>query len=230
MMNAMKSDKLGLEYEVLAEKILLFPNACPDPVASIAWMEAKDDSAWYENASEWNDLLGGPARHDNFIDFPSQEEADVVTEVFRTFAKLYDEVLTDIPESGYKQSDEQYNGVRYRLGGDAKNHVDQPNDDDIGMLNICIYLNDDYVGGELGFVQEQERKVNNTTPDPTKDLMYYPKAGDMVVFPGHFWHYAMPTVSGTKYLTLVKTFVAREGMEPGVPMDSYTDEYPNSER
>ena len=220
-----KSVKLGLDYKELAHKILYFPKACSDPQGVIEYLESMPEE-WYENASEWNELLGGPARHDCHVAFPSQEEADIVTDVFQTFAHRYGETLKELKDSGYDQKDVEYNAARYRLGGEAKNHVDQPTADDIGLINICIYLNDDYVGGELGFILDEDRKYDNAHPDPEKDLMYAPEAGDILVFPGHFWHYALPTKEGTKYLVLIKTFVQRdeEFEYTGMGMNDYQDD------
>ena len=221
-----KSVKLGLDYEEWAHKVLYFPKACPDPEASIAYLESMPDE-WYENASEWNELLGGPARHDQHVAFPSQEEADVVSDVFATFAEKYGETLRDERAGNYKKEDVEYNAARYRLGGEAKNHVDQPTADDIGLINICIYLNEDYEGGELGFIFDEDRKHDNAEPDLEKDFLYKPESGDIVVFPGHFWHYALPTRAGTKYLVLIKTFVKREGEEfeyIGVEMTDYMND------
>lgn len=205
-----KSVRLGLDYEELAHKILYFPAACPDPEGTIAYLESMPDE-WYENASEADDE--GAARHDSFVAFPSQAEADVVSDVFVTFAEKYGEVLRDERGGNFKQEDVEYNAARYRLGGDAKNHVDQPTHEDIGLVNICIYLNDDYEGGELGFIFDEDRQHDNAEPDLERDLVYKPKRGDVLVFPGHFWHYALPTISGTKYLSLIKTFVEREGLK-----------------
>lgn len=205
-----KSVRLGLDYEEWAHKILYFPAACPDPEGTIAYLESMPDE-WYENASEADDE--GAARHDSFVAFPSQAEADVVSDVFVTFAEKYGEVLRDERGGNFKQEDVEYNAARYRLGGDAKNHVDQPTHEDIGLVNICIYLNDDYEGGELGFIFDEDRQHDNAEPDLERDLVYKPKRGDVLVFPGHFWHYALPTISGTKYLSLIKTFVEREGLK-----------------
>ena len=47
------------------------------------------------------------------------------------------------------------------------------------------------------------------------------------MFPGHFWHYALKTTEGTKYLVLIKTFVEREGGDfeyTGVDMVDYQDD------
>lgn len=226
-----KSLNLGLEYEELAHKILYFPKACSDPQGVIDYLESMPEE-WYENSSEWNELLGGPARHDCHVAFPSQEEADIVSDVFQTFCEKYGETLKDERAGRYQKEDLEYNAARYRLGGEAKNHVDQPTPEDIGLLNICIYLNEDYEGGELGFVLDEDRKHDNAFPDTERDLMYVPKTGDILVFPGHFWHYALPTKKGTKYLVLIKTMVQREGIdaeyvgvdEDGIQMNDYMND------
>jgi len=212
---------------------LFFPKACSDPKGVIEYLESRPEE-WYENASEWNELLGGPARHDCHVAFPSQEEADIVTDVFVTFCEKYGETLKD-GRTSWEQKDVEYNAARYRLGGEAKNHVDQPTAEDIGLLNICIYLNDDYEGGELGFVLDEDRKHDNAAPDLEKDLMYTPEAGDIIIFPGHFWHYALPTKKGTKYLVLIKTMVEREGLDAeytGVDEDGSVqmNDYMNDDR
>jgi len=86
--------------------------------------------------------------------------------------------------------------LRYGLGGKYGMHSDADSfcseqqrfyrfiDRDFSML---IYLNDDYVGGELEF-----KGLN---------FRYQPKAGDLVIFPSNhiFSHESLPIISGTKY-------------------------------
>ena len=204
-----KSSKLGLDYEVMAEKVLLFPGAVPDPEGSIAHMNAHQ-SQWYENDSEYDHTLpDGVTRDDCFIEFSSQEEADVVTEVFKTFTDMYNmEWKNKEWEQGFKKETVQYNGIRYRDGGHLGSHKDQPVDYDIGLLNICMYLNDDYDGGEIGFDYID-------IPD------YKPKRGDVMVFPGHFDHYGARATNGIKYMVCVKMYVDGEGVQPLVEKKSF---------
>ena len=80
-------------------------------------------------------------------------------------------------------------------------HSDSPryHEDEPGfkqMLSLTIYLNDDYEGGEIQFLNDKENKL----------VTYKPKAGDMTIFPSFhpFWHAAKPVVSGSnKYLLRV---------------------------
>lgn len=197
------TDKLGLEYSELVPRVLYFPKAIKDPQKSIDYMEAKNE--WYANDSEYNEAIGGTPRHDCYIDFPSQEEADIFTEVYNTYNKLYGYkwLESDREKFGYSKDDVEYNGVRYVLGGEAKTHRDQPVEHDIGLTNICYYPNDDYEGGELGFDFEEV-------------ALYKPVAGDILVFPGHYDHYALPTTKGTKYLVLTKAYMVGPGIKtPG---------------
>ena len=83
-------------------------------------------------------------------------------------------------------SDEGYNLLRYEVGEEYKEHVDCGNGV-FRTLSAILYLNDDYVGGELVF--------------PELDLVIKPKAGDLLLFPSNFSyvHKAAPITSGTKY-------------------------------
>lgn len=194
-----KTKNLGIDYEEWAPRVLYFPAAMPDPQGSIQHMEDTDE--WYANDSEYNEEIGGTPRDDCHIRFPNQIEADVVTECFRAYNDLYGHEFLDkeFARNGYHESDIEYNGVRYRVGGEAKTHRDQPVEHDIGLVNICLYPNEDYEGGELGF-------------DFLDIPLYKPGAGDIIIFPGNFDHYALPTKSGKKYLVLLKVFVTGPGI------------------
>jgi predicted 2-oxoglutarate/Fe(II)-dependent dioxygenase YbiX len=58
---------------------------------------------------------------------------------------------------------------------------------------VLIYLNDDYEGGEIEFVNF--------------DIKIKPKAGTLIMFPSNYpySHIAHPVISGTKYA--VSTFL-----------------------
>ena len=199
-----------LEYEILLDKCLLFRNADPDAAGAIQYMEDKNE--WYENPSEYNEHdPNGIPRDDCYIDFPSEESASVLSKAFQIWMDLYGKQSRDPDKMPLKKEDVEYNGVRYRIGGHAGDHVDQPTEDDIGLVNACIYLNDDYEGGELGFPK------NPDVPE------YKPQPGDITIFPGHLWHYANPVTSGVKYLSLIKIHVDDKGTvrDPNMPWETY---------
>ena len=194
------------EAEVMADRVVLWRKAVKDPARYIEHSEALPDE-WYENTSEINAELGGAVRHDQHIGMPDQEIADYMTEAFQDYCKMYDKIPDYYLQEGIKPGQPMWNVLRYKVGGYAGSHKDQPGGDDINYLNACIYLNDDYTGGEIGF-------------DEIEDIeSYKPGAGDIMIFPCHFDHYALPTRRGTKYVALMKVFVANgDGTNyPGAP-------------
>ena len=62
------------------------------------------------------------------------------------------------------------------------------------IITFTFYLNDDYEGGEVEFIDEAENKV----------ITYKPKAGDVTVFPAGlpFWHSAKAVTSGNNKVFL----------------------------
>jgi hypothetical protein len=67
------------------------------------------------------------------------------------------------------------------------------------LLTITMYLNDDYDGGELSFLNEETSEV----------IHYRPKAGDITVFPSDkpYWHGVEKIKSGDRYV--VRTFLSK---------------------
>lgn len=85
---------------------------------------------------------------------------------------------------------EAFNFVKYLPGEFFKVHADH------GPYYTCtvsavVYLNDDYVGGEIEF--------------PRHNLILKPKAGDIILFPSNFVyeHASLNISSGTKYSVVV---------------------------
>lgn len=67
-------------------------------------------------------------------------------------------------------------------------------------VSAVIYINDDYVGGDLKFP-----RLDN--------LVYKPKAGDIAIFPSNYVyeHASLPMQSGTKYCVVVMTDINELG-------------------
>jgi predicted 2-oxoglutarate/Fe(II)-dependent dioxygenase YbiX len=81
---------------------------------------------------------------------------------------------------------ESFNILRYQHGQEYKAHYDGGTESK-RSISVIFYLNDDYEGGELEFVNF--------------DLKIKPKAGTLYVFPSSYpyAHIAHPVTSGTKY-------------------------------
>ena len=81
---------------------------------------------------------------------------------------------------------EGYNLLRYKTGQEYKAHYDGGTS--IGRaISALMYLNDDYEGGELEFVNF--------------GIKIKPRAGMMILFPSNYAysHISHPVISGTKY-------------------------------
>ena len=82
--------------------------------------------------------------------------------------------------------DEGLSLLRYEVGEEYKEHNDSGSGN-LRTLSAILYLNDNYVGGELEFTN-----IGRIVP---------PVAGQMIIFPSNFCypHRALPITSGTKY-------------------------------
>lgn len=83
-------------------------------------------------------------------------------------------------------SNEPYNLLKYEPGDHYPNHYD--GNTSLGRhISAILYLNDDYVGGELYF--------------KNFDITIKPQAGMLVLFPSNYayQHQALPVLKGTKY-------------------------------
>ena len=97
---------------------------------------------------------------------------------------------------------EAFNFVKYEGAGTHFNiHADH------GPAYNCtvsavIYINDDYVGGDLNFP-----RLDN--------LVYKPRVGDIAVFPSNYIyeHASLPMESGTKYCVVIMTDINKLGHE-----------------
>ncbi len=103
--------------------------------------------------------------------------------------------------NAYKQSlnirdqivdEENYSLLRYNPGQYYREHYDGPTAS-ARSVSVLIYLNDDYEGGEIEFMNFNEKLK--------------PKAGTVILFPSNYAyrHIAHPVISGTKYV--ITTFL-----------------------
>jgi hypothetical protein len=133
-----------------------------------------------------NSTAFGPRNQDN------AELYDMHEEVFRAVKKCVDDYGNNwgVGIASY----EAFNFVKYDgPGTHFKVHADH-GPTYVCTISVCVYLNDDYEGGELWF--------------PRMDgLTIKPKAGDIAVFPSTYIyeHASEEMISGVKYAVVIMT-------------------------
>ena len=82
----------------------------------------------------------------------------------------------------------EYNaGSKMSAHSDRYSYLKKDGNQVVPSLTAILYLNDDYVGGEIDFIHD--------------DLCIKPKAGSMVVFPSDKQHEVLEILSGNRYMT-----------------------------
>jgi hypothetical protein len=82
----------------------------------------------------------------------------------------------------------EYNvGSKMSEHSDIYSYVKKNNQPVAPSLTAILYLNDDYVGGEINFVKD--------------NMSIKPKAGSMFVFPSNKQHEVLEITSGNRYMT-----------------------------
>ena len=188
----MMKKKNSSSYEVIAPRVLRFPKALGE-FDFVKFLEESNPN-WQDNFAIRDE--DGPSRKEVSIDFTAIDEpwivyAKKVLECYITYCK---EILntdyiwdTNITET--------YGDVihisKYRAGGYVDPHADEDFETDNGVYTLIWYLNDNYQGGELGFI------------DP--DLEMKPEAGDIFIYPSFYIHYSKPVLSGHKYISIQRS-------------------------
>jgi predicted 2-oxoglutarate/Fe(II)-dependent dioxygenase YbiX len=129
--------------------------------------------------------------------YRTNQEFSISTQLsHETIKKLDDNIFNEITQlvGDYATrydigslTDEGYNILKYENGTEYKQHHDCGGIHKDRVVSILVYLNDNYIGGELEF--------------PMFNFKYKPNAGDIILFPSNytFAHIAHPVTSGTKY-------------------------------
>jgi len=153
------------------------------------------DSTTIENQSS-NNSVQSPVRTSSQLHITSDFNSDKLTELDNLYTKI---VFTRL--GSYKEkfgigedlyNPENFQLLKYEVGQYFHSHYDSYPAVN-RSISVLIYLNDDYEGGEIEFVNF--------------DIKIKPKAGTLIMFPSNYpyRHIAHPVISGTKYA--VSTFL-----------------------
>lgn len=133
------------------------------------------------------------------------------SQLYDIHEKIFRAVKFCVDDYGYYwgvgiNSYEAFNFVKYEgAGTHFKIHADH-GPTYVTTVSIVVYLNDDYVGGELWF--------------PRFDLTFKPQAGDIAVFPSTYIyeHASQDMIEGTKYsVVIMSDYNDRDNVNQRVP-------------
>ena len=187
------NDTDSLEYEVIAPDIYRFPRLLkrvPDLLSHMLEIADRWDSehvGHYEDNIRYKTILtldrSNPA---------VREYSDVIANAILLFCDTAGVELSDI-DSGYRHSGLSMDDVyltKQGPGGYTVPHTDEGINEPDGTHSVLLYFNDDYEGGELGFL----------------DIGYRikPTAGDVFIFGCHHRHDASEVLVSDKYLSVFR--------------------------
>jgi predicted 2-oxoglutarate/Fe(II)-dependent dioxygenase YbiX len=177
--------------EIIGGCIAVWENAWPNTQKTILDLEKAISETAYTN---WNDAwtLGGVGKRTN-KDFGLKTNARE-HETIRTISNDYYSLIASSAEwyaNHFKITEpiytpEEFNVLKYQTGQEYEAHYDGSTLTK-RVISPILYLNDDYIGGELEFVNQK--------------ITIKPKAGTFYIFPANFAfaHIAHPVKEGTKY-------------------------------
>jgi predicted 2-oxoglutarate/Fe(II)-dependent dioxygenase YbiX len=191
-----------MNYEILAENALHFPNLLETPEDYISfctdeaellgipkedWVAGGDDSRYIygeiwvlKRSHESERVQSLLAAYDKALLTSCEEFMQYLgvdqESIDATIETLKNNRMPAITVKKY------FEGERLGLHPD----IDPSNTDDVLYLTISFYYNDDYVGGELGFDGGARVK---------------PTPGSVVIFPSKYFHESLTVSSGIKYVS-----------------------------
>lgn len=193
-----------LNPEIYAEKIFYYKNIIDDPYSIIDFLENEDEEYQNNNGigkwEEWktsSDEQYQFGEKKNINTEKAKRAEDRIKNIYDTINFAINKVLDDYKEKtgddiGSLQS---YGIAKYFPGREMGEHVDfdlksvdSKKINLIPTISSILYINSDYVGGELEF--------------PKQGFSIKPDAGSMVIFPSvkPFYHKSTEIVEGYKYM------------------------------
>lgn len=197
---------MSLDYRVLDLGLVYYKNAIPDPQFIIDTVndvdkrfnagehgdrptEVKSWNAWTYGDMTFNWQKFFPeSKNISSDDYYAKEMIAVADMLYSSLDNAfahYTNVLYPFAAKNIKNREESIHLLRYEKGGHLPAHQDQGISSRV--LSSVMYLNDDYDGGEIEFMQS--------------GVKLRPEAGSIVFFPSNFLyiHEVYPITSGSRY-------------------------------
>ena len=172
------------------------------------WNDWFDGGARENDLSKW-DIMGDPKGKDKLVDWDRtyqdlgntwpKKEMPLTEAHIKAYEiiKLIDEPFKDVIDYYWSQHpslpkpkyiSKNYPIRKYKTGGFMGKHIDINRHTPSMDISILIYLNDDYVGGELEYINDTNNRVKII---PQKKLV--------VIMNNQLEHRVLPITSGVRY-------------------------------
>lgn len=184
-------------YQSLGDRIVLIKKAVSNPELLI---KIAEESAWTENHSQgYSD--NKTRRYETSIEITATSTTNIeflreLQGALDTYASILGSKVDISARSIFIESSEldgiswDFHISKYTEGGLVSSHTDEDYSEDLGIYSIILYLNDDYASGEVGFNDY--------------GVEIKPSAGDVLIFPCHYWHYSNAVSGGDKYMSIFR--------------------------
>jgi len=179
---------------IIKHDVVIFDNFVKDEFCDLFIEFFKKQTTWTKSVTYGETEAGldpsSSPRQSTQIMLANYPNADkLVFSIFNRSLNVYRTIYEHVEVRG----DEGYSLLRYRKGGEYKEHVDRGSQNN-RIVSGLLYLNDDFEGGEINFSRY--------------DLTVKPKKGSVILFPSFHTHLhaSLPITSGTKYAVVTWFF------------------------
>jgi len=198
---------MAMHYQVLDLGLVYYKNVIPEPEKLISLIEnvnqrlllnehqnasatiVKDWSPWSYGDMVFNYQKFFPESKDILdTDYYSSEMKQIADVLYGSLEKAFDhysKILYPFAEKNIKSREHSIHLLKYGPGGHLPAHQDQGVSSRV--LSSVMYLNDNYSGGEIEFINS--------------GVKLKPKAGSIIFFPSNFLyvHEVYPITEGLRY-------------------------------
>jgi hypothetical protein len=207
-MNNHNEDFSNIKYDILYDKIVYFPNILLDVdnitniIESINSKSITPWLPWYASQNKNHqygmkkEIMLANTKYETDINIIEQTEY-VVNSIVKAFikgidvyAKIYNLNEEDVSfgKVNFYKKETVFGLNKYNTGSDMGPHVDKNETNQQAYFVTALYMNDNYEGGEINFIQQE--------------VLIKPKSGSLIIFPGTdpYIHEVLQVTKGNKLI------------------------------
>jgi len=190
------------DLEILESNIYYYKNVIENPKAFIEEIESLDKdlksdsqiSKWKVWESSNSTMVFGLYKDGFFSNINNKTSVDQsCTNISKQIKLIADYMSNDFCEKTQLEKGflpDPFSIRKYNTDAYMGPHTDSGDDNGklVPTISMVIYLNDDYEGGEINFINQ--------------NISLKPEAGSLIVFPSHqpYLHDPKPVIKGNKYM------------------------------